>query len=592
MALMTPTSIPMVNRGNTTTVSNTVAATTMVISVNNTGTGVTNSNTVGGNVLMVAAIAIFTASVTVSSISTSASQFVGWTFQGATSEPGSGIRIELWTTPITSGNGANNSTITFSSAALASCAVTNYTQPYDYASSPLVNNGIYFNTSGVNTGVHVETISPAAFTSGNLIILSVQQSGTITGITDSVGTTYTLVNTANEGAFGANIHVYVYAGLAGGTSATPTVTISYSATSGVFNGNYYLSQWAGVTATVDTSTSAGVPSLGGAVMNTLNLATTFANDLIHAVLGTFSAPTVLSQAPGYCITGSWEGGRVVTSTGTYPTYFTNNNSSACAVTAFKISPTYTPTAAPIPNIVTAHSASGTGFFAEVDNTPQFGGGMIVTVYAVATTSGDTFAGSVGTLRSSVTPTVTSAAAVIMENGTESTIAQMRTQLRMSAQRAWAAISFELVAGNATYTLNANPQIKSSSMGQAETDKRQIKSNAIAESYKVDKFVQGGSAASLYLSAANLAGGTPGIAYTETISANGGFSPYVYTIITGAVPTGTTLNSSTGVISGTPTTIGTYNFTVKAVDSAANTATNSFQIIIAASGSGGSFTFVS
>jgi hypothetical protein len=408
-----------------------------------------------------------------------------------------------------------------------------------------------------------------------------------------VGTSYSQVNSAFNGSGGGNVNVQVFAGLAGASSSAPLVTVNWPGTSDG-SVHYYVSQWAGISAVVDQVATGG--SVGGGI-NTTNLTTTFANDFIHAVVGWYNAQAnPMGQTPGYCLgnmgTLGYEGGRVVTSTGTYATYWVNTNVGVNCVTSFKISPTYTPTAAPTPNIVTANGAATTGFFADVANTPQFGGGMIVTAYAVATTSGDTFAGSVGTLRSSVTPTVTSAAAVLMESGPENLAATMRTQLRMSAQRAWAAISFELVAGNSTYTLNANPQIRSSSLGQVNCDAHQLKSNTIAEAYKVDKFVQGGSAASLYLSAANLAGGQPGVTYTETISANGGFSPYTYTIISGAVPTGTTLNASTGVISGTPTTVGTYNFTVKAVDSAANTATNSFQIIIAVSASGGSFTFVS
>lgn len=42
----------------------------------------------------------------------------------------------------------------------------------------------------------------------------------------------------------------------------------------------------------------------------------------------------------------------------------------------------------------------------------------------------------------------------------------------------------------------------------------------------------------------------------TVSATGGTAPYTYSIQTGSLPTGITLNSSTGAVSGTPTTPGT------------------------------------
>lgn len=80
----------------------------------------------------------------------------------------------------------------------------------------------------------------------------------------------------------------------------------------------------------------------------------------------------------------------------------------------------------------------------------------------------------------------------------------------------------------------------------------------------------------------LKGGTVGVSYSETISAQGGTGTgYVYSIVSGAIPTSLSLNSSTGIISGTPTAAGTYSFTIKVTDSLGNTGTQAFQIIIAA-----------
>ncbi len=54
-------------------------------------------------------------------------------------------------------------------------------------------------------------------------------------------------------------------------------------------------------------------------------------------------------------------------------------------------------------------------------------------------------------------------------------------------------------------------------------------------------------------------------YVEVVVVSGGVLPYTYTISEGSLPPGLTMDS-VGTIKGTPTTAGTYNFTVKVVDS--------------------------
>ncbi len=78
-------------------------------------------------------------------------------------------------------------------------------------------------------------------------------------------------------------------------------------------------------------------------------------------------------------------------------------------------------------------------------------------------------------------------------------------------------------------------------------------------------------------------GQVGVAYSSSLIAKGGVAPYTFSIIAGALPAGLTLNSSTGAITGTPTTPGTFNFTAQVVDStgsSAGTTTASCSIVIA------------
>jgi hypothetical protein len=81
-------------------------------------------------------------------------------------------------------------------------------------------------------------------------------------------------------------------------------------------------------------------------------------------------------------------------------------------------------------------------------------------------------------------------------------------------------------------------------------------------------------------ASPLPAGSVGIPYSVTLTAAGGTAPYTWSITAGALGAGLTLNAATGVISGTPSSAGTFNFTVGVSDSAAATASKAFSIIIA------------
>jgi hypothetical protein len=82
----------------------------------------------------------------------------------------------------------------------------------------------------------------------------------------------------------------------------------------------------------------------------------------------------------------------------------------------------------------------------------------------------------------------------------------------------------------------------------------------------------------------------GLAYNSALSASGGQPPYTYSITGGSLPAGLHLAPATGAITGTPTAMGTFNFTAMAVDShtpVAGTATTACTInTIGGGGSGG------
>ncbi|RYF76512.1 MAG: hypothetical protein EOO39_05490, partial [Cytophagaceae bacterium] len=72
-------------------------------------------------------------------------------------------------------------------------------------------------------------------------------------------------------------------------------------------------------------------------------------------------------------------------------------------------------------------------------------------------------------------------------------------------------------------------------------------------------------AAIALASQSLAQGNVAVGYNRTFTATGGSGIYSYAITSGALPSGLTLGNS-GVLSGTPATAGTFNFTVTATES--------------------------
>lgn len=81
------------------------------------------------------------------------------------------------------------------------------------------------------------------------------------------------------------------------------------------------------------------------------------------------------------------------------------------------------------------------------------------------------------------------------------------------------------------------------------------------------FVINVSAESLRFLTTSLADAKEGERYSDVIRASGGTSPYSYSIFSGSLPSGLSLNSSTGFVLGTPDkgSAGSYSFTVQVTD---------------------------
>ncbi|MBI5562582.1 MAG: SBBP repeat-containing protein [Deltaproteobacteria bacterium] len=92
-------------------------------------------------------------------------------------------------------------------------------------------------------------------------------------------------------------------------------------------------------------------------------------------------------------------------------------------------------------------------------------------------------------------------------------------------------------------------------------------------------LSGPDVSNLTVTTASLADGTWGVAYSQFLAGSGGTAPYSWAVPLGGLPSGLSLNASTGEISGTPTTVAAYGFTVDLTDAVPVTYSKGLTIIV-------------
>ena len=423
----------------------------------------------------------------------------------------------------------------------------------------------------------VTSLDVSSYFSGTvdyLSIVSQPSQGTIT-----LGTYPTVFYTPNVGASGSD-SFQVNASNAGGTSATQTINVSVTSliaittttlnalqvgtsfsqtpTTSGGSGTKTFSISAGtlpggLTLNTTTGEITGTPNTSGAYSFTLQVSDTSGTDT-QAYSGSVSVATI-----------------AITTTTLNALQVGTSFSQTLATSGGSGTKTFSVSAGTLPGGLSLNSTTG-----EITGTPTTAGAYSSFTIQVSDTSGsDTqvfVAGSVSPATIGLSITTPSLAPIIAGTPVNQPI---------TTTGGAAPITFSVSTGilPAGLSLNPNTGIISGVPATAGAYNFTIQAkddNNVTVTQQYTGTVNSGAT----ITTSTLPTPVLGQPYTQTITVSGTSGPVTYSIIAGALPTGLSLNRSTGVISGTPTTPSAYSFTVKIQDDNGST-TKTYTLVIAA-----------
>jgi subtilisin family serine protease len=474
-------------------------------------------------------------------------------------------------------------------------------------------------------GTSVTSLSkafPNNDTAGNLIIAFVRASTTSQTVTvsDSAANTYAEAVGQSQSSDGHQIHIFYAWNIAGRAN---TVTASFSGN----NKHPWLAiyEYAGLSATNPLDKTAHAQGSGTVVSSGSTAATAAASELVFAGAGMKAGWSgQITAGNGYSllqsnVTGSAAAteSQAVSAIGTYAGTFTLDSSANwSAVVATFIAPP-----APAPAVTTASLPGGT-VNAAYSATLAASGGTPPYSWFIASgalPAGLTLASSTGTI--SGTPTVTGtsnftvevsdaqvqtatkALSVTISSVSSPTVtttslptgtvdASYNAALAASGgvtPYSWSITLGSLLAGltltSSTGAISGTPTTAGTSNFTVQVTDANSQTASKALSITINP------ANTPTITTASLPSGTVNVSYSTTLAASGGVTPYSWSITVGSLPAGLTLTSSTGAISGTPTTAGTSNFTVQVTDANSQTASKALSITINPALGGGTIALV-
>jgi hypothetical protein len=456
---------------------------------------------------------------------------------------------------------------------------------------------------------------PANNTAGNLIIVFVRASTTsqTVTVTDTAGDTYALATSQTQTTNGNQIFIFY----ATAKSQSNTVTAAFSGT----NGYPWMAvfEYSGVSALDQTAHAQG----SGVSANTgLTPTTTSNNELVFAGLGLGGASTVtvtagtgfqllLQDAPPNIPRAATEG-QIVSVSGQYAGTFSLGASTnwSAVVATFRNSagaPSITTTTLPAGSQNVAYSANLAASGGTQPYAWSLASGTLPNGLGLNSSTGVISGTPTALGTSSFTVQVTDANSQIATQALSITIGSgpSITTTTLPAGEQNVAYSATLAASGGTQpyawtitlgtlpsglTLNSSTGVISGTPTGSGTSSFTVKVTD-ANSQTATQGFSIVIALPPSITTTTLPSGPQNVAYSTTLAASGGTQPYAWTITLGTLPIGLGLNSSTGVISGTPTVSGTSSFTVKVTDANAQTATQALSITISPAGVGGTIALV-
>ena len=415
-------------------------------------------------------------------------------------------------------------------------------------------------TASGGTAPYTYAITSGALPAG----LTLSSAGTLSGTPTAAGTFSFTVRGTDANAYSGTRSYSL-------TVAAPTITVSpttltsatvgtatsqsVTASGGTAPYTYAISSGA-LPAGLSLSSSgtlSGTPTAGGSFNFTVT-----ATDSSTGT-GPFTgsrAYTLTVGSPTLTITPSSTGGLTGVAGTSYSQSFTASGGSSPYVYALTINSGTMPTGLSF-NTAT-HTLSGT---------PTTAGTVGFTVTATDSSSGSGPYAVSGTYTLTVSaPTLTVSPATVPNPAIGTAYSQTLTASNGTAPYTFAISSGALPAGltlSSAGVLSGTPTAGGSfSFTVTATD---ANSFTASRAYTVTI-----GAATIALNPATLPGATLATAYSQTLTASGGIAPYAYAVTSGTLPAGMSLNTTTGVLSGTPTALGSSTFTVRATDSSTGT----------------------